>query len=149
MTNYRECYLACHNGHSHAILLRCPSLVKKSRNPPSSSTGNQTAVFLCPDCGLGSAYSPQEVREQVIAGRPGLFERGECILVSVEIECDGNNCKAPKLIHTIHRGDTGNWKPKVGLEGWHFDESAQCGDNHQLRLDRSRSHDAKQTKLPF
>lgn len=132
MGAYIHCYLACPN--VHAILLPCPSLLERDGSPRSSTRENRIAVFVCPDCGLGSAYSAQDIREEVIVGRQSIFERGECLLVSLEIECDGDNCTAPKVIHTIQGADTGTWRPKAVPENWHFSDSARCGAADVLEL---------------
>src|ERR1700675_294855 len=108
---YIHCFLRCPN--SHAIPLPSPTLLERDGSPQSSAKANQIAVFVCPECGLGSAYFPQDIQEQVIADTPSLFQRGECHLVSVEIECDGQNCGAQKVMHTIQGDVEGTWKPKA------------------------------------
>src|SRR5580658_10748073 len=99
---YIHRFLRCPN--LHAIPLPSPSLLERDGNPQSSTRQNRTAVFVCPECGLGSSYSAQGIQEQVIVDTPSLFQRGECHLVSLEIECDGQSCGARKVIHTI-QGD--------------------------------------------
>ena len=86
----------------------------------------------------------------MIADRPDLFQRGECILVSIEIECDGHNCEADKLIHTLQGIGTGFWTPKTAPKDWRFPDSIRCSAGHSLRFDESRKlHVVTQAELPF
>jgi hypothetical protein len=92
---YSHCSLQCPN--LHRIPVPCPNLLEIEGSLQQTTKGNRKAVFVCPDCGLGSAYSAQDIVQDMIAGTPSLFLAGECHLVSLEIECDGQNCEAPKL----------------------------------------------------
>src|SRR5579863_8658294 len=135
MSSYTQRYLKCHEIDTvHTILLPRPSPEEIRRNHRSSTIENRSAVFVCPHCGLGSAYSTQEILGLWTADIPDLYQRNECFLASTEIECGGQSCAAPKLIHTIWGTGMGTWSPKVGQEKWHFDESAKCGAGDQLRL---------------
>jgi hypothetical protein len=144
---YIHCFLHC--PHVHAIPLPTPSLLERDGSPRSSAKENRTAVFVCPECGLGSSYSSQDIHEQVIADRPSLFQRGECLLVSVEIECDGENCEAPKVIHTIQGVDTGTWRPTAAPKDWHFSETALCVRGHRFRYDLTEVHQVTHAEMPF
>lgn len=99
---------------------------------------DRTAVFVCPYCGLVSEYSRRDTLEQMMVDKPSLFQSGECILVSIEVECDGKNCEAPKTVHVVRDGGKGTWKFAVVPKDWKFSDTAKCGAGHQLRFDKSR-----------
>ena len=86
---------------------------------------------------------------QMIVDKPSLFEAGECLLVSAKIGCDGQNCAAPKIIHTIQGGETGTWRPTAIPRDWKFSDSACCGAGHKLRLEEGQSYELHQVAYPF
>jgi hypothetical protein len=144
---YSHCFLQCPN--LHRIPVPCPNLLEIDDSLQQTGKANRKAVFVCPDCGLGSAYSAQDMVQDMIRGTPSLFLAGECHLVSLEIECDGQNCEAPKIVHTIQGDKKGTWKPTAALEDWHFSETALCGADHRLRLEGSKLHQVTATEMPF
>jgi hypothetical protein len=129
---YIHRFLPCRN--SHAIPLPRPSLLETDDNLQQKAMENRRAVFVCPYCGLVSAYFGREIVEHLV-GTPSLFQLGECNLVSIEIECDGKNCEAQKVVHTIAGTVKGTWRPRVVPKDWQFSESALCGTGHRLRFD--------------
>jgi hypothetical protein len=146
-------------GHMHCFLqctsCRCgipvpPHSQRETReNPERKIAENRQAVFVCPGCGFGNAYSSADVFGHLVPTE-SLFESGECHLVSLEIECDRLGCKAPKLIHTIQGDAGGNWRPKVAPKHWHFPDTARCGAGHKLRFDESREIRVEmQSELPL
>jgi hypothetical protein len=144
---YIHRFLRCPN--SHAIPLPRPSHIERDDNLQEKAMENRRAVFVCPHCGLVSAYYGQDIVEQM-AGTPTLFQLEQCSLVSIEIECDGKNCEALKVVHTIAGIATGTWTPKVVPRDWQFSESARCGAGHKLRFDESRGlHLQSDADFPF
>jgi hypothetical protein len=59
---------------------------------------------------------------------------GGCRLAILRAECDGTNCEAQKVIHTVQDAAVGTWITKVDPRNWHFHESAVCDRGHRLRL---------------
>lgn len=139
--------LPCRN--SCAIPLPRPSLLETDDNLRGKAKENRRAIFVCPYCGLVCAYYAREIVEHLV-GTPSLFESGECDLVSIELECDGQNCAAQKVVHTIAGIATGTWRPKVVPRDWKFSETALCGAGHKLRFDEPlRLHLQGHAELPF
>jgi hypothetical protein len=134
-TIYQHCYLDCPNHHS--IPIPHSSLVEKIGNPVQNTTESLPIIVACPECGLVSAYLPDKMFGYLVAGTPSLFQAGECHLVAIRAHCDGENCKAPKIVHAIWSNDTGTWRPKVMPKDLQFQDSARCQNDHQLRLDAS------------
>jgi hypothetical protein len=144
---YRHYFLRCPN-NSHAIPLPRPNRAGTDGNLQEIDRDNRKAVFVCPYCGLASAYYGKGVQEHFL-GTSDPFEAGECILVAVEVECDGESCGAQKVVHTIQGVATGTWRPKVSPKDWHFSESALCGAEHKLRLDPTKLLYQRRTDDPF
>jgi hypothetical protein len=147
MTGYIHCFLRCPN--MHAISLPIPSLIERDGSPRWSAKEARIAVFVCPECGLGSLYSSQDIQELVIADRPSLFQRGECLLISVRVECDGNNCEASKVIYTLQGVDTGNWRPRTALKDWKFSDNALCAAGHKLCFDPAEDYEITPAEMPL
>jgi hypothetical protein len=131
---YPHCFLYCPNLHS--IPVPHPNLVETDGNPRQTARDSPTVNVVCPDCGVVSAYSMQDVTGGFFIDRPSLFQANECHLVAAEVECDGENCRAPKVIHAILGDDQGTWRPKAVQTSWHFSDTARCGAGHQLRLEK-------------
>jgi hypothetical protein len=144
---YPHFLLQCPN--HHYIPVPHPNLLEINEGPQQTATENRKAVFVCPECGLASAYSTQDMVRHLSVGTPGLFQAGECHLVSLEIECDGENCGAQKLIHAIQGDKKGTWTPRVAQKDWTFSDSALCGAGHRLRYDVSEPHQVTPTEMPF
>jgi hypothetical protein len=89
------------------------------------------AIVACPECGLVSVYSESDIQSAAFP-TPDPFESGECILVLVEVGCDGAGCEVPKGVHTIFETEKRTWKPRVAPKDWKFSHDARCRDNHQL-----------------
>lgn len=132
---YRHCFLRCKN--SCAIPLPHSTLEEIGNSLHQSATEIRTAVFVCPYCGLVSEYSRLDALEHLMVDKPNLFQAGECLLVSTEVECGGKNCRAPKTVHAVQGIDTGTWRPKVVPGGWQFDDTANCAAGHKLHFDES------------
>jgi hypothetical protein len=96
---YRHYSLRC--PVAHTIPLPHPIQVDVNGSLRKIDQDNRKAIFVCPVCGHVSAYCGRDIRE-TIAGTPSPFEAGECDLFVVEIECDGENCEAHKLVHTAY-----------------------------------------------
>lgn len=144
---YIHSFLRCRN--SCAIPLPHPPL-EMCANPQSKNTENRKVVVICPYCGLASAYSGRDVVQQVIEDKPSLFQDHECLLVSVEIECDSKDCEAPKVIYTVQGVATGTWRPKAVPKDWHFSDSARCEAGHKLNFEEShRLHGVTRADYPF
>jgi len=132
---YHQRFLRCRN--ACAIPLPHPTLEEIESSLRPTAKEDRTAIFVCPYCGLVSEYSGQDIHELQMVNTPSLFQAGECVLVSIEVECDGKNCAAPKTIHAIQGAGAGTWKPMVAPRDWIFSETALCGAGHKLRFDES------------
>lgn len=147
-TGYVHTFLRCPN--SHAIPLPMPSLSEAIPTEGLTSATNKTLVFVCPYCGLARAYHFGDVIQIMMADQPSLFQSHECVLVSVDVECESERCDAPKSLHTIQGIAGGSWRPKVTPKDWKFTESATCEHGHRLRFDESaRLHTATRADYPF
>jgi hypothetical protein len=68
------------------------------------------------------------------------FESGNYVLASGQVQCDGENCEAPKTVHLILEKHEGIYRPKIDLEKWQFDESTRCDmGEHKLRLPKEKT----------
>ena len=114
-TLYQHCYLDCPS--HHAIPIPHSSLVEKIGNPVQNTTELAPVVVACPECGLVSAYLPDKMFGYLAAGEPSLFQAGECHLVAMQAHCDGENCKAPKIVHAIWGNENGNLETQGNAEG--------------------------------
>jgi hypothetical protein len=145
--NYAHCYLQCPN--SHRIPVPYSNPLGTDGSPRRTPTDTRTAVFVCPDCGLASAYSARDILEDRVLDIPGPFLANECHLGAIQLECDGENCKAPKVIHVIQGDAKGTWKPKSIPKDWRFSDSARCAAGHKLRFDLSVPHRVEPSEMPF
>jgi hypothetical protein len=144
---YIHRFLRCQN--ACAIPLPHSTPEETDSNLLQRPTDNRQIVFVCPYCGLGSAYSGQDVFETAVAGKQSLFQQRECLLVSIEIECDGQDCEAPKVIHTLQGVETGTWKPTAAVKDWQYSETALCGAGHRLRCDLGEVHQITRIETLF
>jgi hypothetical protein len=145
--SYPHCYLLCPK--SHRIPVPYSSPLEIDGSPRRTPTDTRTAVFVCPDCGLASTYSARDILEDRILDTPGPFLADECHLGSIQVECDGENCKAPKVIHVIQGDEKGTWRPKAHPKDWTISDTARCEGGHKLRLDRSVPHHVEPAEMPF
>jgi hypothetical protein len=130
---YHHNYLNCRNQHSIPI----PNSVSLQTTASLQATEVPTVIVLCPECGLVSSYS----RERWFGGsfhKPDLFQLGECRLVSTQVECDGENCKAAKTVHAILKNVDGVWKVNIEPQNWQFDETAKCQADDKLYLPKDK-----------
>ncbi|HTA22907.1 MAG TPA: hypothetical protein VK763_05195 [Terriglobales bacterium] len=134
MDGYVHYVINCQNGHG--IPIPRPSQAGIDGSLQATATNPKRVVLVCPDCGIVSAYSGQDVRD-FLAPTHDPFLTDECRLFEREAGCDGSNCEAPKVIHTVESGGAQTWKPKAAAIRWSFAESARCPDNHQLYFDES------------
>jgi hypothetical protein len=144
---YPHNFLQCRN--SHYIPVPHPTLLERDGSPRQRAKDNPKAVFVCPECGLASAYSAQDMVEHLVVEKLSLFQANECHLVSLQVECYGENCEAQKIIHTIQGNDNGTWRPTTAPADWSFSDSALCAAGHRLRLDGSKPHWAIPAEMPF
>jgi hypothetical protein len=146
---YRNYFLRCRGPKSCAIPLPPPSRAEIDGSLQTIKRDNRRAVFVCPYCGLVSAYYGQDIQEMPLQ-TPDPFQAGECNLASIEVECDGENCRLQKLVHTIAASVSGTWRPKVVPRDWRFSDSAICEAEHKLRFDESAGiHWVIRTDDPF
>src|SRR5580692_2604964 len=115
----------------HYIPIPRPSRSGISSSLPETSTGKGRVLVGCPECGLVSVYSESDVQVQ-IAPRINPFEADICLLVSVEVECDHEDCESPTDIHTILENDKGTWKQKFAPKDLEFSPECRCGTGHPL-----------------
>lgn len=134
---YPHCFLPCPNRHMIPIPHSIPSEIGGS--PRQTATDTPKVNVVCPECGVVSAYSVRDMTGGLFVDTPSLFQENECCLVAIEVECDGNNCEAQKVIHAILGVETGTWRPKAIPKDWHFSDSALCEDGHKLRFDEPRT----------
>lgn len=131
---YPHCFLPCPNLHMIPIPHSNPL---GDGNLPPTATSNPTVNVVCPECGVVSAYSVRDMTGGLFVDTPSLFLADECHLVAIEVECEGENCEAPKVIHAILGDEKGTWRPKAAQKDWHFSDTARCGAGHALRFDKS------------
>jgi hypothetical protein len=130
---YQHCFVLCPN--THMIPVPHSSLSEIDGSPRRLATDIPKVAVVCPECGDVSAYSIRDMKGGLVPDKPNRFQAGECRLVSIEVECDGENCKAPKVIHVIVGDEKGIWRPLVGPKNWRVSDSARCKGGHNLRFE--------------
>jgi hypothetical protein len=133
---YPHWFLPCPNMHLIPVPYSSPS--ETDGSPRQKAKDIPPVNVVCPECGVVSAYSIRDVTGGLFVDTPDLFQAGERRLVAAEVECDGENCEAPKVVHAILGDEKGTWRPKAAQTSWQFADSARCGAGHQLRLDEPR-----------
>jgi|ERR1700733_3221388 hypothetical protein len=128
---YPHWFLPCPNMHLIPVPYSGPSEIDGSPRRRTNSPVN----VVCPECGVVSAYSIHEATGGLYVDKPNLFQEGECHLVAIEVECDGENCEALKVVHAILGDDKGTWRPLAARTSWHFSDAALCGAGHKLRFE--------------
>lgn len=131
-----HCFLPCPNRHMIPIPHSSPSGIDSS--PRQIAKDNPIVNVVCHECGVVSAYSRQEVTGGMFVGTPDLFQENKCRLVATQVECDGENCEAPKTVHTVLVNDKGVWKLSIQPKDWQFSDSARCGAGHTLHLPKGK-----------
>src|SRR5271156_4024649 len=101
----------------HNIPIPRPSQAGITANPPGTATAEKQAVVACPECGRVSVHLESSV-QVMLSPKPDPFVAEECLLVSINVECDGEGCEAPKVVHTVIGTDRGTWKQKVAPTQW-------------------------------
>ena len=144
---YRNYFLRCPN--ACAIPLPRPSRAKIDGSLVQITMENREAIFVCPYCGLVSAYCGQDIVEMLTVDTPSLFQAHECALVCVELECVDKNCESQKVVHAIQGVAKGTWRPKVCPKEWMFSDTARCSDGHKLRFDPAVEHPRRMVHDPF
>jgi hypothetical protein len=139
-------YLDCVGGH-HIPLPR-PSLIGTEANPLEMPKDGKTATFVCPECGLVSAYSREEIRWMPLPTADP-FRTCECALATVAVECDGKDCTAQKELHMVRGTATGTWTPTIVPRQWTFSENARCPAGHRMFLDKNKEHQVQAALNPF
>jgi len=134
---YPHWFVHCPNMHLIPVPYSSPSEIDGS--PRRTAKDIPTVNVVCPECGVVSAYSIRDVTGGLFVDTPDLFQENECHLVAINVECDGENCAAPKVVHAILGDEKGTWRPKAVLRDWYFSESALCGNGHKLRFDEPRT----------
>src|SRR4051794_36894111 len=101
--------LPCH-GCDKPIRIPHPNLTGTIEHPLEMPKTDVRANFVCRECGLVSAYSHEDCdrRLDTIADP---FAAGLCFLCSIEVECDGRNCGAPKTIYAVSNSASETYKP--------------------------------------
>jgi len=140
--SYLHCFLRCRN--SHDIPVPCCKLGRSQQIVEE----NRKAIFVCPYCGLVSAYYGKDMTARQVRAEPSLFEAKVCCLVSIDIECEVQGCKARKVIYMVQGVGTGTWKEGIVPRDWQFSETALCGDGHKLRFVEGL-HPVDHPDLPF
>jgi hypothetical protein len=130
---YYHYFLQCPN--SHYIPVPPPILLETDGSPRKIPKENRKAAFVCPYRALVSAYSAQDIVRHQETGKESLFEANVCHLVAIQVECDGKNCEAPKVIHATQDAGKGTWNVRVAPKKWMFSDSARCGAGHKLHYE--------------
>ena len=133
---YPHCFVICPKHHTIPVPHSSP--IEIDGSPRQLAKVVPQVNVVCPECGVVSAYSIRDVTGGMFVDKPNLFQEDECHLVAIEVECDGENCEAPKVIHAIVGDEKGTWRPKATPKDWTFSDAARCGAGHQLRLDETR-----------
>jgi hypothetical protein len=132
---YPHCFLDC--PEHHLIPIPHLSLEEIGSNPRRTTTDGPQVNVVCGVCGIVSAYSKQNVTGGLFEDKPSRFQADECRLVATQVECDVENCEAPKTVHAISENDKGIWRLSKNPEDWRFSDKARCGDGHKLHLAKS------------
>ena len=130
-----HCFLRCPNVHLIPVPHSNPLEIDGS--PRRAAQDSRIAIVVCPECGLASAYSVRDMVGHLVVDTLNPFQAGECHLVVIEAECDGENCEARKEIHVILGDDKGTWRPKATPKDWTFSDSARCEAGHKLHFEDS------------
>jgi hypothetical protein len=146
---HKHSFLQCKSKSSCTIPLPRPTLAEIERRLRQSAKENRKAVFVCPHCGLVSEYSTRDILEHVIPDTPSPFQSGECILVSIQVDCDGQHCRTPTTVHVIQDTGTEKWKTKIAPKHWTFSDSARCPSGHKLRFDEKKHLHRYPANFPF
>ena len=124
-------FLTCDKGHE--IPIPRPNLVGKDGSLLATDTDTQKELFLCPHCGLLSAYSRLDIESRADQPHKPDLSKPVFVLVAAEGQCDGENCEAPKTIHILAEASTGAWKGSIAAKDWTISDTALCGNGHKLR----------------
>jgi hypothetical protein len=133
MEQYISYFLRCECGS--AIPLPHPSLQEVIAFQTGASREIRTAVFVCTECGIVSAYSSEDVRTHP-SPIPDLYQREERTLGYIEMQCAETNCAAQKRLYLLGTGPKtiGEGTMKVRPKDWRFSPSAICTRGHALRF---------------
>jgi hypothetical protein len=134
---YPHCFVPCPNRHPIPVPHSSP--IEIDGSPRQLAKEIPRVNVVCPECGVVSAYSVLDMTGAMFVDKPNLFQEGECHLAAIEVECDGENCEAPKVVHAILGDEKGTWKPKAAPKDWHFSDSAHCEGGHPLRFEEPRT----------
>lgn len=135
---YSQAFLSCHCGY--AIRVPYSSPLGIDGRPRQITTDSSLVNVACPKCGLVSPYSRQlHLVVRPVTNTPDPYQEGVLRLVSTQVECDDENCEAPKTVHAVLEKIPGAWTPKTDPGDWRFDEDACCRAGHRLHRRSGRS----------
>ena len=132
MNTYVHHYLKCH-GCGEPIYLPHPIPALTGPNPAATARARIAAVFVCTRCGHVSAYWGKEILGRP-APTPDPHQRGIHHLYCIEVECDGQSCDSPKVIHVdvdVTKGIAYSAE-SAQMKDWKTDDTALCLREHRL-----------------
>jgi len=124
---------------NHAIPIPRPIPKETLGYPQMKPTDTPVLNVLCHECGIvyGRSRLWSMGGNQDAGANP--FVTDNCLLASAQVQCDGENCEAPKTVHLILEKHEGIYRPKIDPEKWRFDESARCDTGeHRLHLPKGK-----------
>ncbi|MGH9426403.1 MAG: hypothetical protein ACRD2L_08895 [Terriglobia bacterium] len=113
------------------------------------------ALFVCPRCGLVSAYSKQDVKKGESPEQNG-FLQGKLYLRYIEVGCDGYGCAFQPRIYLISTrpatpiGEEKDAFDAKQMKDWKLAEFARCGAGHGIVMNpEGRLYQAQSGESPF
>jgi hypothetical protein len=138
-------FLECHR-LKHRIDIPAPTVRDSTRNPLGTSLDEKSAVFVCNQCGCVSSYTNEELHSEVVP-EPDPFQLRAYTLCSIEPECDGLDCIAPKRIHEVWH--SAKLEGSTNPSRWNNDGSARCSDVHLLAWNPQHGYRYYVCQSPF
>lgn len=138
--------------HDHEIPIPRPSRVGTDGNLRGTRTENRKAFFVCPVCGLVSAYYGQDIQElqNVPAQILDPFLENGYVLAAIEARCDDENCKALTRVHIVGGRSAGIWKSMtIDSRSWMCSDTALCDEGHNLLLPSEEFRPEDVSESPF
>jgi hypothetical protein len=134
---YPHWFLDCPRHHLSPIPHPIPT--ETNDRPHMTPTGIPVLNVLCHECRIVYGYSLPVCQTADQRNTVDSFATGDFFLAATQVECDGENCKAPKTVYAILERHKGTRTPRIDPKNWQFDDSARCHmGEHKLHLPKGR-----------